>query len=92
MCTIPLKIWRENEKKYTSESIYDVVEDMALTLDDVVHKCWWQGKEIDCAKHLMPVFNEEGLCFTFNALNSHEVYRNECVLLIVYSEIIDFFI
>lgn len=62
---------------FTSESIYDVIEGMAISLDDNVHKCWFHGKQIDCTKHLVPIFTEGGLCFTFNALNSHDIYSDK---------------
>lgn len=59
------------------ESIYNVIEGMALSFDDVMYRCWWQNKIRNCSKYFLPVFTEDGFCFTFNALNSHEMYTNE---------------
>lgn len=64
-------------KSSPNESFYDIVEDFALHVDEDLYKCWWKNKIRDCSKCFVPVFTEDGICVTFNALNSHEIYTNE---------------
>lgn len=62
---------------FFDESIYDVIENMAPKLDDVMYKCRWRQKEIKCSDIISPVINSYGLCFAFNAPNSHDIYTDE---------------
>lgn len=52
--------------------------DIAPTFNDTMIVCKWNDdKQVPCSKFIVPVFTNEGLCFAFNALNSHEVYTDE---------------
>lgn len=66
--------------KFVNESIYDVITDMAPNFDYVMLSCRWHYQFESCSKHFVPLLTEDGLCFAFNALNSHEVYTKEFVI------------
>lgn len=63
--------------KFTNESIYEMIQGIALTLDDTMCRCMWQYAVDSCTKFFTPILTEEGLCFAFNALNSRETYTEE---------------
>lgn len=60
-------------------TIYDVIEDMAPQFNETFLACQWQGKVDDCTKYIVPVFTEDGFCFSFNALNAHDIFTEEYI-------------
>lgn len=71
-----LKYRLKLENPYVNDSIYDTIEGMAPDLDYVMNECRWQGKQYNCSELFVPIITKWGLCFTFNALNSHDFYTN----------------
>lgn len=69
----------EFKDNFTSESIYNIIEDMAPDFDTIMKECWWQQKKINCSEYISTVFTQEGLCFAFNALNSYDLFTDEYV-------------
>lgn len=67
----------ETEEKFSPDLIYEAIEDMAPKIDDVLDACRWKGKRFKCSERFAPVFTRFGLCFAFNALNSHDFYTDE---------------
>lgn len=65
------------ETKFVNESIYEVIQDMSLKFNDTLLECMWQYEYDNCSKFFAPLLTEAGVCFSFNALNSHEMYTDE---------------
>lgn len=68
---------RNFQQFYSDDSIYDTIEGVAPDLDYVIKECRWKGKSFKCSDQFTSIFTQWGLCFTFNALNSHDVYTNK---------------
>lgn len=63
---------------FATESIYQMLRRMALQPSEMLTSFQWQYKEeLTRSEFFVPILTENGLCFTFNALNSHEIYTEE---------------
>ncbi|XP_031634318.1 pickpocket protein 28-like [Contarinia nasturtii] len=67
----------ELENRFEDESIYNRIEEMAPNLNYSLQECKWRQRKVACADYITPMLTESGLCFTFNALNSRDVYTDE---------------
>lgn len=67
------------DEEFANASIFDVFAEMAPILNDTMRACLWKGDGDDdtCSNLFVPILTEEGLCFSFNALNSNETYTDE---------------
>lgn len=77
VCTFLIDCFDFQFPKSADENTYDVLQDIAPKLNDIMYKCIWQGRVFNCSKYISSTVTEEGICFVFNALNSHEIYTNE---------------
>lgn len=61
--------------KFANESIYDTIQEI-VNIDESMFVCEWFYRAW-CKKWLKPVLTEDGLCYSFNSLNSHDIYTDE---------------
>lgn len=62
---------------FVNESIHKLIQYMAPSLNETVSHCSWRNVEFSCENLFRPIFTNFGLCFTFNAINSREIYTDE---------------
>lgn len=62
---------------FINDSIYAEINDMARSFDETFIECSSPNGNGDCLDSFIPIYSEEGLCFSFNALNSHEILTDE---------------
>lgn len=66
---------------FDTEDIYRILEEIAPEYNETFAQIIWQNKvKLSRSEHIVPTLTEVGLCFTFNALNSYEIYTEEYVV------------
>lgn len=65
------------DDEFVGSWIYDVITDIGLSLDRTFSQCSWQNENVTCSEIFVPLLTDDGLCFSFNALNSREFYTKE---------------
>lgn len=70
------------DDNFTNGHIYDTIQDIAPTIGESL--CNWWGRDINCSQLLVPILTEDGLCFTFNGLNSDEIYTDQWVFFLIF--------
>lgn len=63
--------------QYANSSIFEEMFEMAPNLNDSLRHCHWLDESHNCPDLFIPIITEEGICFSFNALNSNEIYTDE---------------
>lgn len=65
------------DDKFTNDSIYDTLLEIAPILNDTVFQLVWEGDVINKFNRLTPTLTDDDLCFAFNGLNSRDIYTEE---------------
>lgn len=67
-------------ENFTSDFIYDEINSLSPNLNDTIMFCWpppaFTPVPSSCEDFLTPGITHDGLCFTFNGLNSNEMYTD----------------
>lgn len=58
-------------------SIVETLFNMSIKIEDSMHYCEWRSDDIDCRNLFRPILTEDGFCFTFNSLNSRDIYTEK---------------
>lgn len=73
LCLKEVINWREQMIIPRTESIYKTIEGIGPDQGSVVAFATWLGQ----IAHFKPILTGDGLCYTFNALNSRDIYSDE---------------
>lgn len=65
------------EDTFTNESIYSLIQEITPNFDDLIVHCVSDAFPGKCSDVVAPVLTDEGICFTFNGLNSHDIYTDQ---------------
>lgn len=52
------------------------LNDMSIKLNESLYGCSWR-KNNECSYLFSSILTEDGFCFTFNSLNSRDIYTDE---------------
>lgn len=79
ICENLWKKFYDSNEKFVRATVFNMIEEMAPTLSDTLRKCLWKGSGDGntCSDLFVPILTEEGLCFSFNALNWNEIYTEK---------------
>lgn len=64
-------------KNIADASIVQTLDDMSLKLNDSLEDCKWRNKIKKCSELFRRIVTEDGICFTFNSLNSQDIYTEK---------------
>lgn len=62
---------------FTNSEFFDVIKEVAPTYNDTMFFCKWRNEVNFCDAFFRTTMTEEGVCYTFNALNSRDIYTDE---------------
>lgn len=66
-------------KNNTDERIFKIINELAPSFTDIMFFCKYRNKFNLCQNYFKSILTDEGVCFTFNALNSEEVYTDKYI-------------
>lgn len=64
-------------ENFTDVSVLDTITNMSIPMDEVITNCNFRNSQLLCEENFRTIFTKEGICFTFNSLNSEDIYTNE---------------
>ena len=73
--------------EFTNDSFFHIMQDIAPSFNSTFVRCEWQNKHYPCSELFSLMLTSAGICYTFNALNSQDVYTKEWVALLDWKSI-----
>lgn len=71
------KIRLELGKEVANARLIEDLNHISIKLNDSIIDCNWRKNNKSCSDMFRPILTEDGVCFTFNSLNSQEIYSKE---------------
>lgn len=73
---ILLSLYPKNDREnFTDDIIYDIIQDIAPNISETMITFEWKDLvEFMRSEFVVPILTDSGVCFTFNAINSFEIY------------------
>lgn len=72
--TLPGHIYHNDN--FSDDSIYHTIRDFSISYNDTFIYSLWQTSYNYFQLTFHPIFTDDGICFSFNDLNSHEIYTD----------------
>lgn len=63
--------------KTVNRNLIEILRDVAPQFNETLFHCKYRNFTDTCDKLFHEIVTEEGICYTFNALDGTEVYRDE---------------
>lgn len=63
------------QQKFADESIYDVIQNMSTSIFNMAPE--FNEFPVNDMGFITQMWTEDGICYTFNALNSRDIYTEE---------------
>lgn len=60
-----------------TDEIVPILKSISIPLNETVLYCKWRNSYVSCSDYFTEILTEEGVCYTFNALDFSEVFREE---------------
>lgn len=74
ICMEGIFFWNSTDITPTkSESIYDTIKRMVPEINSTIKRSMFKGQFVQ----FHPIFTDHGLCYTFNSLNSQDIYTDK---------------
>lgn len=70
---------------FDNTTFFDVLTDMAPGYNDTMWYCKWRNSDGPCHDYFQTILTDEGVCYTFNNLNSYDIYTDEYAYSILFS-------
>ena len=61
--------------KIKLNEIPQILQQISPKLNETINYCKWNQISFNCFKHIKHIMTEDGSCFTFNMLNSSEIFK-----------------
>lgn len=62
--------------QYTDDLVIKTMVDISLTQNGTILRCNWRNYLEECYDQFHPILTDDGICYTFNALNSYDLYTD----------------
>lgn len=61
---------------FTVNSIHDILRNISITKKETITACRMIPYSKNCLHSFKTIVTEDGVCYTFNAVNSDQIYTN----------------